>query len=327
MSTRGLGLAAAAALSFAVLAPVGVVHAQMAGDGGQRVMRLASAYQVVPNIVYRVASGDELKLDLYQPSGLRGPNPTVLFFHLGGWTQGTKEAGMMSLLPWMDMGFSVLNVEYRLTSAAFAPAAVEDARCALRWVYRNQKQYNLDVTKIVTTGQSAGGHLAMTTALLPASAGMDDTCPGDRNGGASNTVPNNIDEMKVAAIVDQYGVADVNELLKNPNMRSWALAWLGSVSNREELARLVSPTTYIKAGMPPVFSVHGDQDPTVPYVLKQKFHQALEKAGVQHELLTVSGGKHGGWNEADTVKVYAAVRAFLTKYALIPAEAKLTAVP
>jgi hypothetical protein len=35
--------------------------------------------------------------------------------------------------------------------------------------------------------------------------------------------------------------------------------------NREEIARQVSPMTYVKAGIPPVFSVHGDQDPTVPY--------------------------------------------------------------
>src|SRR5947208_836153 len=83
------------------------------------------------------------------------------------------------------------------------PGAVEDARCALRWVYRNQKQYNFDVRKIVTSGQSAGGHLSLTTGMLPASAGMDNTCPGDRTGNASNPGPTNSDELKVAAIVDQ----------------------------------------------------------------------------------------------------------------------------
>jgi acetyl esterase/lipase len=322
----GVGLAAVAVLSFIPVGSGEIVSAQEGPDGSQRVMRLASSYQVVPNLVYRTASGVELMLDLYQPSGLQAPNPTVMFFHLGGWTQGTKESAVMSLLPWMDMGFSILNVEYRLTDKALAPAAVEDARCALRWVYRNQKQYNLDVTKIVTTGQSAGGHLAMMTALVPASAGLDNTCPGDRNGNASNTGPNNTEEMKVAAIVDQYGVADVSELLAGPNVRTWAVAWLGPMSSREELAKLVSPTTYVKSGMPPLFSVHGDQDPTVPYALKQKFHQTLEKAGVAHELFTVPGGRHGGWNAADNVRLYAAVRAFLTKHGVM-ADAKTPTSP
>jgi acetyl esterase/lipase len=226
----------------------------------------------------------------------------------------------------MDMGFTVLNVEYRLTNTALAPAAVEDARCALRFVYRNQKQYNFDVTKIVTTGQSAGGHLAMMAALLPSSAGLDATCPGDRAGNASNTGPVNMDEMKVAAIVDQYGVADVNELLSGPNLRTWAVAWIGSTPN-PGLVKLVSPTTYLKAGMPPVFSVHGDADPTVPYALKQKFHQTLEAAGLTHELFTVPGGRHGGWNEADNVKLYAAIRTFLTKHGVLAAATTMNTTP
>jgi acetyl esterase/lipase len=275
--------------------------------------------------VYRHASGAEQKLDIYQPRGLQNPNPTVMFFHGGGWTTGAKEGAVFGLLPWMDMGFTVVNVEYRLTDAALAPAAVEDARCALRWIYRNQKQYNFDVKKIVTTGQSAGGHLSLTTGMLPASAGMDNTCPGDRTGNASNAGPTNSDELKVAAIVDQYGISDVNELLGGPNMRTFAVAWLGSMLNRDEIAKQVSPLTYVKAGIPPVFSVHGDQDPTVPYTQKQKFHQALDKAGLPHELFTVPGGKHGGFTEEENVKIYAAVRAFLTKYGVLSPEVKTTA--
>lgn len=106
-------------------------------------------------------------------------------------------------------------MEYRLTEVALAPAAVEDSRCALRWVYKNAKPYNFDLTKIVTTGNSAGGHLALVTGLLPASAGFDNTCAGDRSGGSNAIGPNNTDELKVAAVVDWFGIADVSEQLKN----------------------------------------------------------------------------------------------------------------
>jgi acetyl esterase/lipase len=303
----------------------GRVSAQQPVDGAQRVMRLVSAYQVVPNLVYRVASGTELKLDIYRPAGLQTPNPTVMFFHLGGWTTGTKEAALFSLLPWMDMGFTVLNVEYRLTDTAVAPAALEDAVCALRWVYRNQRQYNFDVTKLVTTGQSAGGHLALAIAMLPASAGMESTCPGDRTGNASATGPTNSDPMKVAAVVDQYGIPDVTDLLSGPNARSFATAWLGVQPNREALAKLVSPSTYVQAGAPPIFSVHGDADPTVPYPLKQKFHALLEQEGLAHELFTVAGGRHGGWTEDVNVRLYAAIRSFLGKHGVLPAASSMAA--
>ena len=64
------------------------------------------------------------------------------------------------------MGFSVVNVGYRLAAQSLAPAAVADCRCGLDWVIRNAQQYNFDVEKIVISGFSAGGHLAMTTGTV-----------------------------------------------------------------------------------------------------------------------------------------------------------------
>jgi acetyl esterase/lipase len=67
----------------------------------------------------------------------------------------------------MAMGFAVVNVEYRLGKTSLAPAAVEDCLCALHWVGRNAKKYNFDLSKVIVTGGSAGGHLALTTACPP----------------------------------------------------------------------------------------------------------------------------------------------------------------
>src|SRR5262249_2037444 len=175
------------------------------------------------------------------------------------------ESTALSVLPYLLTGWTVLNVEYRLTNVALAPAALEDTRCALRWVYRNAKQYNFDTTKIVTTGQSAGGHLALMTGMLPGSSPFANTGPGNRSGGASNAGAEHIEDLKVAAIVDWYGISDVNELLSGPNMKSYAVAWLGTLPNRDDLAKQLSPEAYAKAGIPPIISVHGDADPTVPY--------------------------------------------------------------
>jgi acetyl esterase/lipase len=222
------------------------------------------------------------------------------------------------------MGWTVVNVEYRLTDVALAPAAVEDARCALRWVYKNAKQYNFDLTKIVTTGNSAGGHLALTTGLLPGSAGFDNTCAGDRSGGSNAPGPNNTEELKVSAIVDWYGITDVSELLAGPNVKSYAVAWLGAMLNREEIARQVSPITHVRVGIPPVISVHGDADPTVPYSQKQRFHQALDRVGVSHELVTVAGGRHGGFTDAEQMRNYAAIRAFLVKHNVLTVDTRKT---
>lgn len=290
-------------------------------DATATINHIANSYTLTPNITYRTVSNWNARLDVMQPRGLAAPSPTLIHFHGGGWTAGTKEGVTLSLLPYLQMGWSVVNVEYRLTDVALAPAAVEDSRCALRWVYKNARQYNFDVRKIVTTGNSAGGHLALTTGMLPASAGFDNTCAGDRSGGSNAIGPNNTEELKVAAIVDWFGISDVAELLAGPNMKSYAVAWLGSMLNREEIARRVSPVTYVRAGIPPIISVHGDADPTVPYSQKQRFHQELDRIGAAHELVTVPGGKHGGFTDAEQLKNYAAIRAFLRKHNVLAGNA------
>lgn len=264
---------------------------------------LANQYRVVPNITYLTANNWDAKLDVYAPRNAAGPVPTLLYIHGGGWVGGAKESAFLLVMPYLEMGWAVVNVEYRLGRVSLAPAAVEDCRCALRWVYRNAKEYNFDTAKIVTTGHSAGGHLALTTGMLPASAGLERQCPGN-------------EELKVAAIVNWYGITDVVDLLEGPNMKTYAVAWMGSMTNREEIAKRVSPLNYVRPGLPPIFTVHGDADPTVPYTHAVRLQQALEKAGVLHELFTVPGGKHGGFSREETVKAYEAIRGFLEKAGL-----------
>lgn len=304
-------LAAIIVLSFLLFGAPDVARAQLA-DSTQKFVQVANSYQVTPNITYLTANNWDAKVDIYQPRGLTGPNPTLVYFHGGGWTGGSKEGSSLTFLPYLEMGWTVVNVEYRLASVSLAPAAVEDSLCALRWMYRNAKQYNFDLSKVVLTGNSAGGHLALTTGVLPASAGMERQCPGDRGPGPVSTA-----ELKVAAIINWYGIADVVELLDGPNMKPYAVAWLGSLGNREEIAKRVSPLTYVRQGLPPVLTVHGDADPTVPYTQAVRLRQALEKAGVPTELVTVPGGKHGNFTFEENVKIYAAIRSFLAKHNLL----------
>ena len=125
---------------------------------------LANRYQVTPDVTYLTASnGFEVKLDVYRRRDVQTPQPTLVFYHGGGWVAGSKDAALMSFMPWIDMGWNVVNVGYRLLRVAGAPAAVEDAQCALRYITADAqaKQFNIDKSRIVVTGESAGGHLAL----------------------------------------------------------------------------------------------------------------------------------------------------------------------
>ena len=115
---------------------------------------------------------------------------------------------------------------------------------------------------------------------------------------------------KVAAIVDFYGITDVADLLDGPNERSYAVAWLGGAPDRQEVAKRVSPLTYVRPGLPPILTIQGDADPIVPYTHSLRLQDALEKAGVPHQLITVPGGKHGNFTADEYEKIYDGMRAF-----------------
>ena len=297
MSTK-LILFFVATLAFAQLPPAvdWAVHAQ-------------NEYQVFPNVTYLTASGYESKLDVYQRRGA-GTHPTLIFFHGGGWIRGTKEGSAMSILPWLEMGWNVVNVEYRMARVALAPAAVEDGLCALRFAVAQAKTYGIDTNRIVVSGESAGGHLALTTGMIPESAGFTNVCAGGGFNTSESAVP------KVAAIINWYGITDVADLLAGSNSKSYAVQWLGSLPNREELARSVSPITYVRPGLPPILSIQGDADPIVPYSQNVRLRDALTKAGDSIELVTIPGGGHGNFKPEERTKIYLKIREFLAKNGL-----------
>lgn len=272
---------------------------------GLDTIKIWNQYSVTPNVTYLTANNYESKLDVYRRRGVEGPLPTVIAIHGGGWTGGTKESTALFVLPYLEAGFNVVNVEYRLARVSLAPAAVEDCRCALKWAIANAKEYGFDTSKLILTGGSAGGHLALITGMLPESAGLDRYCVGG-------------DEPKVAAIVNWYGITDVADLLDGPNMKSYAVTWLGSQTDRVLIAKRVSPMTYVRTGLPAILTIHGDADPTVPYQHGVQLTNALKAAGVKTELVTVPGGKHGGFTLEQNLKIFQSIKSFLGGLGLTP---------
>jgi acetyl esterase/lipase len=271
-------------------------------------------YDIFPNVTYARANNIELKLDLYLPKNRTNPTPTLILFHGGGWVDGQKERNVLYLLPYLSMGWSAVNVEYRTGHQSPAPAAVEDTRCALRWITTHARQYSLDSSKFVLTGTSAGGHLSLITGMLPANNPFDRQCTVE-GGERWNTVT--VPEMKVAAIVNWFGIGDVADLLEGPNAKNYAREWFGSMSNAEQLAKQLSPVNYVRAGLPPIITIHGENDDVAPYSHSVRLHSMLDKAGVPNRLVTIKGRKHGGFSSQEMLDAYAAIREFLRKQGLL----------
>ncbi len=253
---------------------------------------------VEANIPYD--SHPETVLDILQSKKTTavGRRPGVIVIHGGGWVNGTKESMVRNFcLPYLEKGFVVANVEYRLAKAAPAPAAVEDVLKAANWFRDNARRYNVDRDRIVVTGGSAGGHLALMVGMAPKSARLGKPA-------------------KVAAVVNFYGITDVGDQLEGPNMRKYAVTWVPEQEARLVLARRVSPASYVRKDLPAILTIHGDADETVPYEHGVNLTRELRDEGADAELIPIAGGKHG-FSQEQLAEIYPRIFAFLERRGIL----------
>jgi acetyl esterase/lipase len=242
-----------------------------------------SGYKVDGNVIYGPLSTQ--RLDVIYPTNA-GPTgsrtlPGVIMFHGGGWIEDHKANIQSFVNAFLAHGFVVCTVEYRLAdksaTGAIAPAAVEDALLAAKWFWDHLDYYHVDKTQYVTTGGSAGGHLALMVGMATS---------------AAQAGPVNPTDFKIAAIVNGYGPTDVTDLLKRGT--SWAVQWLpANTPDRDGIATRMSPMTYVRADIPPLITVQGSDDTTVPVVQNQNLVAALQAVGAEASLHLVAGAKHG----------------------------------
>ena len=98
-------------------------------------------------------------------------------------------------------------------------------------------------------------------------------------------------------------------------MHSWLIS---SFLYRKQLAQQISPITYVNAATPPVITIHGDKDTLVPYSEAVRLHEALKKAGVANQLVTIPGGGHDGFSRQQISSSLASIREFLRAQNLLP---------
>lgn len=292
-STVGMGRAAVLAV---VLTAVSTAAACARPAADERAFN--GAAKVWHDLRYLGTSPNQ-RLDVFVPNDQPSPPPVVVYVHGGGWMMLRKENAQLSFAPFLSAGWAVANVEYRRGFEATAPAAVVDVRCAIKWVVRHSAEHGVDATRLVLVGESAGAHLVMMAAFADSTAGFDAACPGPM--------------PAVAGIVNWMGVTDVSDLLSGPNARGWATGWIGALPGAEARAQLVSPLRWVRAGLPPVLTVHGDRDGTVPYAHATRLHAALDSAGVAAELHTLPGGDHGAFGPSAGANAWSAVLRFLAQ--------------
>ncbi|QBN17444.1 alpha/beta hydrolase [Flavobacterium nackdongense] len=264
----------------------------------KKTVAIPKDYVAQIDVVYTKVMDWEGRADLYISPKASKPIPVLINIHGGGWKSGTKESqgGFNSFF---NAGFAVANMEYRLSGQATAPAAVEDTRCMLIYLIKNANTLNIDPNKIVIMGGSAGGHLALMGGLLANDHRFDTNCLG-------------VENIKVAAIIDKYGIADVWDWTYGPEHKSSSpKLWLGDKANDDAFIKSVSPVSYVTKNSPPIFIVHGNADPIVPYQQSVDLYKKLQELGVKSQFITVEGGGHGKFDKEKNNEINAAILQFI----------------
>ncbi|MFI4860866.1 MAG: alpha/beta hydrolase fold domain-containing protein [Phycisphaerales bacterium JB063] len=247
------------------------------------------------HIVYAtLEDGTEMKLDLYRPIASDDeatdatPPKLVVWVHGGAWMMGNRWPCPMTFLT--DHGYAVASVSYRFSNVAQFPAQLDDCKAAVRFLRANAEHYGYDADHIGVIGASAGGHLA---ALLGTTGNDPDT---------EGELGEHLDvSSEVQAVYDLFGPTDLEALSAEIPEESGlaahspiALLLGGDPRLHPDLAQAADPVTYLDADDPPVMIAHGTRDPLVPLAQSEYFANALEDAGIEHELIVVQGGGHGG---------------------------------
>jgi acetyl esterase/lipase len=247
---------------------------------------LASGEVHIDNIIYSCDAGYRpLMLDLRLPVGAAdgAPVPLVIMVHGGGWVFGSRRRQAPNLFEYnvvgriVDAGYALAIIDYRLAREAKFPAQILDVRAAVRWLRAHAAGFNIDPTRFALWGESAGAHLVTMAAFA--------TKDPEETSGESFDVSDD-----VQAIVEWYGPANMADLL--PAEASATVA-AGSqetvygsehpvvvaVTNSRWSAEEMSPLSYVRADLPPIFIAHGRDDVQVPVEQSRKLAAALEHAG------------------------------------------------
>jgi acetyl esterase/lipase len=234
---------------------------------------------VLRNIVYTTLDGYTEKLDVYLPAGTApaGGWPVLFAIHGGGWRKFNKEEyGPRIAETFVSKGYAVVAPNYVLSTPERStwPLNLEDVQSAIRWAREHSQAFDLNPNEFAAIGESAGANLA---ALAGTDPGPD--VPG--------TVSDHVDAVIAFSTPTNLPVLYAQSSLARIPVTQFLGGSPATVYSSYVDA---SPIDHVSASDPPMFLVHGLQDPLIPVSQARQMARALTAAGVTNQLVLVNGG-------------------------------------
>ena len=233
--------------------------------------KLAAALEPTRTIVYKKIGDRELVLHIFEPDGFKpgDKRPCFHIIHGGGW-QGMEPRRMFPFANDMAKRFGMvgISVQYRLYNPKTDVTVfdcVMGARSSVRYVRSHAAELGIDPDRIVVSGGSAGGHLAVATALF-------DSVNEEGEDTSVSCMPN--------ALILLFPVIDTSA--EGYGQKKIGDRW-----------RELSPVHHVHPGLPATLIFHGTGDTTTPFAGAKSFHDQMIAAGNRCDLVVNEGGAHG----------------------------------
>ncbi|GBF74671.1 hypothetical protein PA598K_03030 [Paenibacillus sp. 598K] len=239
-------------------------------------------------VVYKKRNGIELELLVVRPPDWDASDrmPALVWIHGGGWRGGHPEMFLPHAEYFSRRGAVAISVAYRLIEPepvidgeVTVETCLEDCKSAIRYIREHAGELGIDPRRIAAIGDSAGGHLATSTAMVA-------DCDNPHEDESISSAPD--------AVVNLNGVTDLTICFPNIPIRydQGAGDEAQRYLNRYQQARCLSPVFQVRAGLPPMLHLHGLLDRTVEPHQSIRLHEALLASGNHSELVLYPDTKH-----------------------------------
>ena len=262
---------------------------------------------------YKRVGDLEIKADVYREDD-RKVRPVVVWIHGGALIMGGREGVDRRIKKmFLDAGYAIVSIDYRLAPETKLPAIIEDVEDAFKWIRtRGPELFNIDGSKIAVLGGSAGGYLTLATGhrvkpcptALVAFYGYGDLI-GDWYSTPSPHPRHHRSKMTQEQAREQVsGPAIANSRDRKGNGGAfyqfcrqrglWPIEVSGWDPHTEaKKFEPYMPVRNVTDEYPPTLLIHGTEDTDVPCEQSLMMANQLKKSGVDHELITVAGAEHG----------------------------------
>jgi acetyl esterase/lipase len=223
---------------------------------------------------YNSYPDNDLKLDFY-PSKIIGNRPCVIVVHGGSWKSGDNKQ-LPELNSYLaEAGYHVAAINYRLAPKYQSPLPIEDVKAAISFLSANSAKLNLDTTKLVLLGRSAGAQIALLAAYT-------------------------LNDPGIKGVVNFYGPADMvwgysvpaNPLVMDSRkvMEDYLGGKYDAVPHNYQKS---SPVNFVTGKSVPTLIIHGKNDVLVAYEHSIRLEKKLQDNKVKHYFLSLPWATHG----------------------------------